>query len=174
LPAGVAHHATHSLFDEVTMSHASVLAGNMQRHTLTVRPLLEHAERHHADAEIVSRRIEGDHQEFVNLARALLHASDHEMGATLQAVKAGTEQQFVDEDQWIQESGFPGFGCRADERAAVLASMSCVSRKVAAGNTQAARVYARALIDWHAGHAKYLDSALADWIASRGAWPAIP
>ena len=92
------------------MFHASFLVGNMQRHTLTVRSLLEHAERHHADAEIVSRRIEGDHQEFVNLARALLHASDHEMGATLQAVKAATEQQFVDEDQWIQESGFPREG----------------------------------------------------------------
>jgi len=131
------------------------------------------AERARVDDLTLCRPIHALHQEFVNLARALLHASDHEMGATLQAVKAGAEQQFVDEDQWIQDSGFPRFGCHADERAAVLASMSCVSRKVAAGDTQAARVYARALIDWHAGHAKYLDSALADWIA-RGAWPVNP
>jgi len=42
------------------MPYASSLAGNMQRHALTVRSLLEHAERFHGDSEIVSRRVEGD------------------------------------------------------------------------------------------------------------------
>lgn len=101
--------------------------------------------------------IDALHKEFVNLTCVLLHASDQEVGRALRALKAHTEQQFADEDRWIRESCFPTFGGHADEHAAVLASMACVSRKVAAGDTHAARVFARALLDWHAGRAKYLD-----------------
>jgi len=107
------------------------------------------------------------HEEFANLVRALLHASDEEVGAALQAVKAHTVQQFADEERWIEETGFPAFGYQADERAAVLASMSCVSRKIALGDAQAGRDFARALIRWHAGHAKHLDSRQAHWICKK-------
>jgi len=111
--------------------------------------------------------IDALHEEFAKLVRALLHAYDEEVGAALQAVHAHTLQQFADEERWIQETGFPTFGYHADEHAAVLASMSCVSRKVASGDTQAGRVFAHALIRWHAGHAKHLDSRLARWICER-------
>jgi len=38
------------------------MLGSMQNHPLLISSLIEHAERHHGDGEIVSRRVEGDIQ----------------------------------------------------------------------------------------------------------------
>jgi len=111
--------------------------------------------------------IDALHEEFVNLVRAVLDASDEDVGEALRAVRIHTEGQFASEERWMQEAGFPTFGFHADEHAAVLASMMCVSRKITAGDTNAARVFARALMEWFAGHAHDLDSALARWITSK-------
>ena len=67
----------------------------------------------------------------------------------------------------MQETGFPASACHSDEHAAVLASMNGVGKKVAAGDFEAGRRLARALLDWFPGHADYLDSALAHWICKK-------
>jgi fatty-acyl-CoA synthase len=59
------------------------MLGLMQNHSLLISALIEHAERHHGDAEIVSRRVEGDihHTTWAGLAqrsRQLAHALDGE------------------------------------------------------------------------------------------------
>lgn len=107
------------------------------------------------------------HEEFVDLIRSLLSASSEEVPRVLQAIRTHTEQHFAEEECWMEETGFPGRGCHADEHAAVLASMAGVARKVALGQTEAARDLARALIDWFPGHAGYLDSALAQWLCKK-------
>lgn len=107
------------------------------------------------------------HEEFVDLLRELMSASCEEVPRALQAVRAHTEQHFAQEERWMEETGFPARACHADEHAAVLASIAGVARKVAAGQVDAARDLARALIDWFPDHAAYLDSALAQWMCTK-------
>lgn len=107
------------------------------------------------------------HEEFVELARALLEAPLEEAAAALEAVRVHTVQHFEQEERWMNETGFPARGCHSEEHAAVLSSMSGVARKVAAGEPEAARRLAQALLDWFPGHAEYLDAALAHWMCKK-------
>jgi len=49
----------------------------------------------------------------------------------------------------------------------VLTSIKGVRRRVAAGETEAARWLARALAAWFPGHADYMDAALAHWMCKQ-------
>jgi hemerythrin len=107
------------------------------------------------------------HREFLDLVDALASASDADMAAALGAVHAHSRAHFASEELWMQETGFPASACHCDEHAAVLASMNGVGRKVAAGDFEAGRRLARALLEWFPGHADYLDSALAHWLCKK-------
>ena len=111
--------------------------------------------------------MDATHEEFLALVAALLAAPDDAVPDALLAVHAHSREHFAAEERWMEESAFPAAGCHRDEHAAVLASMAGVGRKVAAGDVEAARRLARALVDWFPGHADYLDSALAHWMCKR-------
>lgn len=107
------------------------------------------------------------HEEFLGLLDTLLAAPDEEMNRALKAVHLHSIEHFMQEERWMEETGFPARGCHADEHAAVLASMAGVSRRVADGDFDAGRRLARALADWFPGHATHLDSALAHWMCKK-------
>ena len=107
------------------------------------------------------------HEEFVHLVRMLAIATDDEVARALRAVQQHCQGHFGQEDAWMKETGFPAFACHAQEHAAVLASIDGVMRKVAAGDFQAARRLADALMEWFPAHADHLDSALAHWMCHR-------
>jgi hemerythrin len=111
--------------------------------------------------------IDAIHEEFLELVDTLRSASDEAMPAALAAVHQHSREHFAAEERWMEETDFPARGCHADEHAAVLASMEGVARKVAAGDFEAGRRLARALVDWFPGHADYLDSALAHWMCKK-------
>ena len=54
------------------------MLGLMQSQPLLISSLIEFAERHHGDAEIVSRRVEGDHLLFIGQ----VEHCDHRPGAS--------------------------------------------------------------------------------------------
>lgn len=104
------------------------------------------------------------HEEFVVLVDALLHAADADVPAALASLVRHTQAHFDDEKLWMTETAFPGRECHVAEHEAVLRSLGGVSRRVDAGDLNAARRLARALADWFPGHAEYLDAALAHWL----------
>lgn len=121
----------------------------------------------HDDLRLGWAPIDAVHEEFLVLVDALLAAEDDAMPAALAAVHRHSRQHFATEERWMEETEFPARGCHADEHAAVLASMAGVARKVDAGDFEAGRRLARALVDWFPGHADYLDSALAHWMCKK-------
>lgn len=107
------------------------------------------------------------HQEFVELATRLEQAEDAELPNLLQAMEVHLQQHFAEENQWMEESGFPPRQCHIDEHAAVLKSVAEVREKLDAGDVQICRSLIEALVDWFPGHATHLDSALAHWLSKQ-------
>ena len=107
------------------------------------------------------------HDEFLALVKALAQAPEPAVAGVLDALAANAREHFDAEDRWMNESDFPARGCHVDEHAAVLRSIEAVQRRVARGETAAARTLADALVDWFPNHADYLDSALAHWLCKR-------
>lgn len=111
--------------------------------------------------------IDAIHDEFLALLNVLRTAADEGMAEALAAVHQHSREHFASEERWMQETDFPARACHIDEHAAVLASMDGVARRLAAGEFQAGRRLADALVDWFPGHAEYLDSALAHWMCKK-------
>jgi len=112
--------------------------------------------------------IDDTHREFVDCVDALLTASDEEMPAALERFIAHAEDHFNQENAWLAAEDFPGGGgCHIDEHGKVMSSAHDVRKKVAEGNLDIAREFARALMDWFPGHADYMDSALATWLVKQ-------
>lgn len=107
------------------------------------------------------------HQEFVEVVDALQHCADDELAAHLRAFIAHAEHHFGEEDRWMRENDFPAADCHIDEHAAVMHSAHDVAAEVELGNYAYARAFAAELVRWFPGHADYLDSALAQWMAKR-------
>ena len=67
----------------------------------------------------------------------------------------------------MEEYNFPARECHADEHGRVLASVREVQALVAAGEADAGRELAEALMHWFPGHSDYMDSALAIWVVKK-------
>ncbi|MDY0073097.1 MAG: hemerythrin domain-containing protein [Thauera sp.] len=107
------------------------------------------------------------HREFVDVVNGLLQCADDELGWHLQAFIAHAEHHFGEEDTWMRDNDFPAADCHIKEHAAVMRSAHEVAAAVQTGNFAYARAFAAELVRWFPGHADYLDSALAQWMAKR-------
>ena len=107
------------------------------------------------------------HQEFVQLIALLQTAEDSELPSLLQAMEAHLQHHFAEEDQWMLSTGFPPRDCHISEHKAVMESAVQVEDLVRSGDFATGREFAAELANWFPGHADYLDSALAQWMAKR-------
>jgi hemerythrin len=117
--------------------------------------------------------MDAEHRDFVDRVRALQQAAPEDIAQRLADFAAHAQRHFGAEDQWMRETDFPARDCHIDEHAAVLKSVAEVQAVVAAGNTAVVKSLADELVRWFPGHADYLDSALAAWMAKRR-WNAKP
>jgi hemerythrin len=117
--------------------------------------------------------MDDEHRDFVDCVRALQQAAPEQVLARLDAFAVHAERHFGAENRWMEETEFPARQCHIDEHAAVMKSVAEVRAVVAAGNTGIVRSLADELARWFPGHADYLDSALAAWMAKRR-WNAKP
>ncbi|TJY63132.1 hemerythrin [Sinimarinibacterium sp. CAU 1509] len=114
--------------------------------------------------------MDSTHQEFVVLARAVLLAADDTIAERMDALATHTQAHFDQEAEWMTSTAFPPSQCHLDEHEAVLKSVYEVQQQLASGENGAidtARSLAMELLKWFPGHAAYLDSALAQWMAKR-------
>ena len=111
--------------------------------------------------------IDAEHEEFVELVRALQLAQDDALPALLGTFETQAMAHFGAEDRWMVETDFPARECHVNEHAAVLATVHGVRKKLAAGEFWVARRLANELALWFPDHAHYLDSALAHWMCAR-------
>jgi hemerythrin len=117
--------------------------------------------------------MDAEHRDFVVCVQALQQAEPAQVPERLQAFADHARRHFAAEDTWMRDTGFPARDCHIDEHAAVLKSVDDVQALVAQGNTAIVRSLADELARWFPGHADYLDSALATWMAKRR-WNAQP
>ena len=107
------------------------------------------------------------HRQFALCLNAVLAAEDKQLTGALALLLQHLEVHFAFEEALMEQHAFPARGCHADEHGRVLASMRQTLTEVQAGDTAVARELAQALLDWFVGHADYMDSALATWVAKK-------
>lgn len=107
------------------------------------------------------------HKEFVDLVSALLASEDSELDGYLKEFIRHAERHFSQEHDWMKETGFPAMDCHVDEHNAVMKSLREVDALVSERKPKIIRSLAEELVRWFPGHADYLDSALAQWMAKR-------
>jgi hemerythrin-like metal-binding protein len=117
--------------------------------------------------------MDAEHRDFVVCVQALQQAEPAQVAERLQAFAEHARRHFGAENAWMVDTDFPARDCHIDEHAAVLKSVEEVQALVALGNTAIVRSLADELARWFPGHADYLDSALAAWMAKRR-WNAKP
>jgi hemerythrin len=117
--------------------------------------------------------MDAEHRDFVVCVQALQQAEAVQVAERLEAFADHARRHFGLENAWMVDTDFPARDCHIDEHAAVLKSVEEVQALVAMGNTGIARSLADELARWFPGHADYLDSALAAWMAKRR-WNAKP
>jgi hemerythrin len=117
--------------------------------------------------------MDAEHRDFVVCVQALQQAEAAQVAERLEAFADHARRHFGLENAWMVDTDFPARDCHIDEHAAVLKSVEEVQALVAMGNTGIARSLADELARWFPGHADYLDSALAAWMAKRR-WNAKP
>jgi len=117
--------------------------------------------------------MDAEHRDFVVCVQALQQAEPAQVAERLAAFADHARRHFGAENAWMVDTDFPARDCHIDEHAAVLKSVEEVQALVATGNTAIVRSLADELTRWFPGHADYLDSALAAWMAKRR-WNAKP
>lgn len=112
-------------------------------------------------------QIDDTHREFVACVNAVADASDEDVVAALDALRAHTEAHFAQENRWMAETAFPPSHCHLTEHEGVLEVIREVQGYVAQGKPQVARVLARELASWFEGHAATMDAMLAQWLRAQ-------
>lgn len=109
------------------------------------------------------------HKEFYDVVLGLVTCSDATALAVIEAFEIHAVSHFEQEDEWMRTTNFPPRDCHIEEHAAVLKSVGDVKAAVAEGRAGAelARDLGLRLFEWFPGHADYLDSALAAWMAKQ-------
>lgn len=109
------------------------------------------------------------HEEFYGVTFNLLTCTLPGAAEALLAFENHAVEHFEQENKWMAESAFPAHECHTDEHAAVLSSVRQVREGFRSGTFGLDTVHELALelFSWFPGHADYLDSALAAWMAKR-------
>ncbi len=104
--------------------------------------------------------MDATHRDFVELADALLIASDDEFPALFAELHDHTRRHFDNEGKLMKSCRFPAIGEHNSEHLRVLGELAHFSRGVAAGRLGMARNYVKGLPEWFATHLATMDSAL--------------
>ncbi|MBL0420087.1 hemerythrin [Ramlibacter sp. AW1] len=109
------------------------------------------------------------HEEFYTVAFRLLTCTADRAQAALDDFEEHARAHFGEEEEWMRSTDFPPSDCHVDEHAAVLKSVQDVREALTEGRAGVELVhdFAMHLFQWFPGHADYLDSALAAWMAKR-------
>lgn len=110
------------------------------------------------------------HHEFVETVNAMLTASDADFARALDVFADHAERHFNQEAEWMNTTSFPATECHIDEHNAVMQSVRQVQEMIKGGHENGltvGRSLAEELVKWFPGHADYLDSALAQWMAKK-------
>ncbi|MDP3539997.1 MAG: hemerythrin family protein [Azonexus sp.] len=107
------------------------------------------------------------HREFVDLAEALVIASDETFPDLFLSLQEHTRRHFEHEGKLMKQCRFPAIGEHNSEHLRVLGELAHFARNVTAGRLGMARVYVKALPDWFATHLATMDAALAGCLKSR-------
>lgn len=105
--------------------------------------------------------MDATHRDFVEMADALLVASDDEFPALFAELHEHTRRHFDNEGKLMKACRFPAIGEHNSEHLRVLGELAHFSRGVSAGRLTTARQYVRNLPDWFATHLATMDAALA-------------
>ena len=105
--------------------------------------------------------MDATHQEFVELADALLLASDDELPALFAKLHEHTRQHFENEGRLMKACRFPAIGEHHNEHLRVLGELAHFSRSLARGRLDIVRQYAKGLPGWFSTHLATMDAALA-------------
>ena len=105
--------------------------------------------------------MDATHQEFVELADALLLASDDELPALFAKLHEHTREHFENEGRLMKACRFPAIGEHHNEHLRVLGELAHFSRSLARGRLDIVRQYAKGLPGWFATHLATMDAALA-------------
>lgn len=113
--------------------------------------------------------LDDTHQEFYQVTFRLLTCNGAGALSAIARFEAHARQHFQQEEEWMITTNFPASGCHVDEHAAVLKSVVEVRQAMEDGRADESLAHdlARELFTWFPGHADYLDSALAAWMAKR-------
>jgi hemerythrin len=101
------------------------------------------------------------HREFIDLAYALLVASDEDFPALFRRLQVHTIQHFEQEGKLMKSCRFPATGEHNSEHLRVLGELAHFARSVSVGRLGMARNYVRNLPAWFDTHLATMDSALA-------------
>ena len=108
--------------------------------------------------------MDGHHRDFLAAVNAMLTCADGDLSARLQAFLAHAVEHFGSEDLTMEGSGYATKQCHLDEHKAVLASGGEVNARVAGGDIEVGRRYARELLRWFPEHTREMDLGLAAWV----------
>ncbi len=125
-----------------------------------------------AALELNAPVMDDTHREFVALLNALDDAADGDMLARMDDFLAHTEQHFAMEEQWMEATGFPVYGCHKGEHDNILEVVREVRKRIAAGELHFGTTLAAALAEWFPQHAQSMDAVLALYLREAGFDPA--
>ena len=108
--------------------------------------------------------MDATHREFLDMADALLAASDADFPALFAQLHVHTRQHFENEERLMKASRFPAIGEHNSEHLRVLGELAHFARGVAAGRLGLARLYVQGLPTWFDTHLATMDAALAGCI----------
>jgi len=111
--------------------------------------------------------IDAEHRDFARHLNALLQAEDAALADALDVLIEHAASHFASEEELMARHACPASDCHADEHARVLESLREARLLLALGERAIVRELALALADWFPGHAAYLDSAVANWVAKK-------
>lgn len=105
--------------------------------------------------------MDATHREFVEMADALLLASDDEFSVLFASLQDHTRRHFEHEGRLMKQCRFPAIGEHNSEHLRVLGELAHFGRGVAAGRLSTARNYVQNLPTWFSTHLATMDAALA-------------
>lgn len=101
------------------------------------------------------------HQELIRLIDFLQTANDEETLKALQTIIKHSEVHFVQENRWMEESGFAAIDSHINEHNRVLESLNRMLRMLEGGTPDLGKIVANELSGWFSQHSSTMDSALA-------------
>ena len=105
--------------------------------------------------------MDASHQELFNEIQRLADATDQEFAATFAAFVVKVEQDFNQEESWMEEIEFREIKPHLEEHARVLSALHHAAPHVVGGNLTAGREIIRLMPQWFLHHLATQDKPLA-------------